>query len=267
MKMLQVPVTALEKIKPNVYLLSFTSRYIAKRAAPGQFVHIRIAPSVLLRRPFSIHAIKKDSVFVLFRIKGVGTAALTGYGKRDTLDMIAPLGRGFSGLKKPIQYERFILLGGGMGVAPLVFLAQTIKQKLCKKSSPKENMQVVLGVKTKKDLLAIQQFKDMGARVHIATEDGSRGIKGRAPDVVRTLLKRTGTKKVPTMLYACGPKEMFYALKPLLKNNPHVDCEVSFEQFMGCGVGMCFGCSIKTVSGYQRVCKEGPVFNIREILV
>ena len=163
-KELKVKVKNLERIKPDVFLLTLVSPYLAKNSLPGQFVHLYVKPAIL-RRPFSVHSVSNNKVHVLFKLKGKGTKALSRCKKGDTLNVIGPLGKGFD--YKGEAEQKNILLAGGIGVAPLVFLARRIHKPV-----------VLLGFKTKSEVLCDKEFKKIGCKVHIATEDGSRGEKG-----------------------------------------------------------------------------------------
>lgn len=258
MKQLNAKVAFLKKIKADVYLLGLNSNYIAKRAKPGQFLHIKVdEKTTILRRPLSIHKIEKNLVYILFRVRGRGTKLLAQCKKGDNFDVIGPLGKGFT-----IKPKTSILIAGGMGVAPLVFLAEKMTET--KKSKPKNQNLILLGAKSKKEILAENEFKKTGFNIKIATEDGSRGYKGSVVDLLGKLLIAID-KRQAVNLYACGPKEMFYEIKKILKKYPQIQAQVSFEQFMGCGLGICYGCAIETKEGYKKVCKDGPVFDLKII--
>jgi dihydroorotate dehydrogenase electron transfer subunit len=229
-------------------------------------VHIKIDEKVtILRRPFSIHKISGNTIYVLFRVRGRGTRLLSQLGRGDVLDIIGPLGNGFAIRPKtkgqgPKTDTLNILVAGGMGVAPLVFLAQKLKQT----TNYKLQTTVLLGAKNKNEVLAEQEFKKLGFDVHIATDDGSRGYKG----TVVALLKKTiamHSALCAMQAYACGPQEMFYEIAKIIKHYRNIACQVSFEQFIGCGLGICCGCSIETKQGYKKLCKDGPVFDIKEL--
>ena len=255
MKHIKVFVASIKKLKDDVYLLSFKSAYLAAHARPGQFLHIKInSADTILRRPFSIHKVERGQVKLLFRIRGKGTAALARYKHADPLDVIGPLGNGFRMPRNTAGVEN-ILVAGGMGVAPLLFLAQKIK-------SP--TRVVLLGVQAKGDLVCVQEFKKSGFRVLTCSEDGSSGHKGLAPDLLRTYLEKRNSPSGASV-YTCGPEAMFQEIASVLKSFPAIKCQVSFEQFMGCGIGLCQACMIKTKQGFKRVCKDGPVFNIHEV--
>jgi len=205
-----------------------------------------------LRRPFSIHLVKGKTIYILFRIRGRGTELLSQYKKGESLNIIGPLGNAFSVPAKTTPGLSPILLAGGLGVAPLLFLADKMKT---------QRPTIILGAKSKSDLLCEKEFEKRGCRVLVATEDGSRGKKGTALDILRTLIKKP--KRVN--IYSCGPKEMFEGINKIIGKAEGIKCEISFEQFMGCGLGICCACTIETKKGYKKVCKDGPVFNLRDI--
>ncbi len=247
-KQVKVKLKSIKKIKPDVFLLTFSSAHLAKTAKPGNFLQIKIN-SVILRRPFSIHKIEKNNLYVLFRIRGRGTKALAKIKAGAALDIIGPLGTGFK-LDSGVN----ILLAGGLGVAPLVFLAQKLKTR---------QGLVLLGAKSKNEVLAEKEFKKLGFKVQVATDDGSQGHKGTVTSLLKN--KLTTNNQQLTTIYACGPKEMFSNIAEAIKKYPKVNCQVSFEQFMGCGLGVCSACVIETKKGYQKVCEQGPVFNLRDV--
>ncbi len=257
-KQLTAQVEAVSRLKPDVYLLSFFSAYLARQSRPGNFIHLKIAPAIL-RRPFSIHRIKKNRVDILFRVRGRGTKILSRYRRGAVLDIIGPLGKGFR-LSRPAAAN--ILVSGGMGVAPLVFLAERINK--AQTGKVKTRNLVLLGAKNKKALLAAAEFARLKFKTAVATDDGSDGFKGSVVDLLTNRL--SAVRHQPSAnIYACGPKAMFLEMAKVLRQCPRVNCQVSFEQFMGCGIGACCGCSIETKQGYKKVCKDGPVFNLKDI--
>lgn len=264
MKQLKVKTAFIKKIKPDIYLLGLDSSYLAKTAKPGQFLHIKVdEKTTILRRPLSIHKIEKNLIYLLFRVRGRGTKFLSQCKKGDTFDVIGPLGNGFDCEGRKTKDERRILVAGGMGVAPLVFLAEKLKKT--KDRKPKIKDIILLGAKNEKEILAEKEFKKLGFEIHIATDDGSRGFNGSVVDLLKKILSTYQPKNLSTSLYACGPKEMFYEIKKVLEKYPKIKAQVSFEQFMGCGLGICYGCAIETKEGYKKVCKDGPVFDLRII--
>ncbi len=238
-------------------------------ANPGQFLHIRIENSSdpLLRRPLSIHDVvfsKKKSAFfikVLYEVVGKGTALLAEKKPFSELDCLGPLGSGFD-LKKILKFKTVYIVAGGMGVAPLFFLTRKIKE--CQNAKLKTQVKVLIGAKTKNDILREKEFEDLGFEVHIATDDGSKGFNGRVTDLLNKFLS-SSIDHGPSSICACGPKPMLAAVTKIAQQN-NMDAYVSLEEFMGCGLGACLGCVIRTTSGYKRICHDGPVFHASEII-
>lgn len=260
MRVVKVKVVDNKKLKKDVFLISFCSSYIARRAGAGNFLHIRV-PGRILRRPFSIHKVDKDVVYVLFRVRGRGTAVLSGYKRGDVLDVLGPLGTGFDlNCSKP--GFPCILIAGGMGAAPLVFLAQRLR--IARSLRPGAGSIVLLGAKNKKEILCASEFRGAGFKVKIATEDASCGAKGTVCGLLKKELSAIGYGACANV-YACGPNLMLKAVGKIIKRYPNVNCQASFEQFMGCGIGACCGCVIETKNGYRKICKDGPVFDLKDI--
>ncbi|MDD5194551.1 MAG: dihydroorotate dehydrogenase electron transfer subunit [Candidatus Omnitrophica bacterium] len=279
MKRLEAKVEFVDKIKSDVFLLMFKSGYIAKSAKAGQFLQLKVDKrATILRRPLSIHKINGSSVYILFRTRGRGTLLLSRYRAGDALDIIGPLGKGFTapsafGETSPLRGGHptscvpRILVAGGLGVAPLLFLAQKIRHtedRRQRTEDRKEKHIVLLGAKSKKEVLAESEFKKLGFKTLVATDDGSRGFKGTVTELLKKQLSAI-SRQPSASIYACGPKEMFSEIKKIIEPYPQVSCQVSFEQFMGCGLGVCCGCAIETTGGYKKVCKDGPVFDLQEI--
>jgi len=248
-----VKVGRLKKISPDIFLMDFSCPWLARTARPGQFLHLKIKKTIL-RRPLSIHRVDKNNVQLLFRVRGRGTRLLSQYKPGEEIDIIGPLGNGFAVRKAKGERREVtnILVAGGMGVAPLVFLAQRLKIGT-----------VVLGAKSKKELLCSAEFKKLGFKVLAATDDGSCGTCGTVIDVLSEQVIRSAGDRV--RLFCCGPEAMLKAVREAVQSYPLVRAQLSFEQFMGCGLGVCCGCTIQTKHGYKKVCQCGPVFDINEI--
>jgi len=224
-------------------------------AQPGQFAMVKVGEGMdpLLRRPFSIHRVtggESGEFELLFRVVGAGTERLARVHVGDRVDVLAPLGRGF----RP-QGRHPLLVGGGVGVAPLLFLAESLLQDGAR---PK----LLLGARADRDVLCHDDFRCLAVPYALATEDGSMG----EPGLVTALLDRelqAGAEGVA--VYACGPAPMLAAVARLCAR-AGVPCQVSLEAHMACGVGACLGCVVPgTSQPYLRVCKEGPVFDAGEI--
>lgn len=256
-KQLEVKLKEVKKVKKDIFLLNFQSSHIAKVAQPGNFLHLKLK-STILRRPLSIHRIENNSIYILFKVRGRGTKALAKKKKNDRLDVIGPLGNGFKVKNK----GNSILVAGGIGVAPLLFLGQKLKKIQNTKSEIRN--QILLGAKDKKEIVCEKEFSNLGFQIKIATEDGSKGQKGFVTELLKNQLQ-AGDYRRGANIYVCGPKDMFGQINKVVKNYESIDVQLSFEQFMGCGLGVCCACVIPTKSGYKKVCQDGPVFDLNEI--
>ncbi len=253
-KILECPIKNVESVTKDTFKIELESEYLAKNSYPGQFLHIKIDEDLSLRRPFSIHRIKKNRVLVLFKVRGRGTSLLSKKQKNQKLNVIGPLGRGFKIPKVLKEGEIIILAGGGLGIAPLYFLAQKIKDLKFKKNK----IFCILGFKEKKDVICEEDFKSLGFKTYIVTE--KTGVKKNLVDFLEEFVKN---KK--GYIYLCGPKEMINSLKE--KKFKDFKIQVSLENFLGCGIGMCKACSILTKEGTKLVCKDGPVFDIEDLKI
>lgn len=265
MKDIKVKIKDLKRIKDDIFLLSFDSLYFVKTMKPGQFLNILIdSPELNLRRPFCIHHTQNNTVFVLFRIRGRGTQLMSQMKKGDQLNVLGPLGNGFAlnhESRVPNPDHEVILVAGGMGVAPLLSLASRQKKA--------ENKTIILGAATKNQLLCRKEFRQYGFKIIECTDDGSAGFKGNSVQCLASYLSTFNVQPLTgkgVSLFACGPEVMFKGLQRLLKQYPDIRAQASFEQFMGCGIGTCRACVIETVNGRKRVCKDGPVFDLKDII-
>ncbi len=231
---------------PRVYLLWVEAPEIASDARPGQFVTIRCGegPNPLLRRPFSIHRTDENKLALLFDVVGQGTEWLANRKAGDILGILGPLGNGF---QVGQSTRNLLLVAGGIGIAPMVFLAE-------RAATGGHSVKVIVGAKT-----ASQVYSDIqGAELIQVTEDGSAGEKGMAADVGFTLTEWAD------QVFACGPGPMYQAMaKSGLGDGKSV--QVLLEEVMGCGVGACRGCAIPTKQGMKMVCHDGPVFELRDV--
>lgn len=208
-------------------------------------------PGVFLRRPLSIFAAGKTTVEFLYRVVGRGTKNLSSLKPGKTIAVLGPLGSGYD-LKTASSGCLPLLIAGGTGVASLNFLA-------CKLG--REGV-LFYGGKTKKDLVAVKNFRKCGWSVEIATEDGSLGYKGFVTDLLSEFLSKESGESY--RLYACGPHAMLAKVASIARDND-LPASVSLEEKMACGVGNCQGCAVKTVEGFKMACKDGPVFDAEEI--
>lgn len=244
----RVRIARQEQLAGDVFSIWIETDNIAKNARPGQFVSVYSKDgSRLLPRPISICETDGNRLRMVYRTVGAGTIEFSGYRAGDTLDVLGPLGNGYT-----TDQRKSILLGGGIGIPPMLELAKRL---------PGEKT-IVLGYRD--ELFLNDEFAPYGD-VYIATEDGSAGTKGNVLDVVRT---RHLTADV---LYACGPKPMLRAVKAYAEEK-EIDAFISLEERMACGIGACLACVCQTkeVDGHSnvhnaRICKDGPVFNAREV--
>jgi dihydroorotate dehydrogenase electron transfer subunit len=267
------------KIAKIYYLLRLEVPSLFKQAQPGQFVHLKINNTdyPLLRRPFSIYRStlvnKRCYIDILYEIKGQGTQLLSQRVAGESLNIIGPLGKGFDYEAQNKQGKINIIIAGGMGIAPLNFLAEKLNKS--------KNI-VLIGSATASKILCEEELKKLGCEVKIATEDGSRGFRGKVTDLFQKILSsdfclpakalvaghlpaRQSISGGSSVLYACGPKAMLTMLAKicLIRKIP---LQVSLEEFMGCGIGACLGCTIQTKYGFKRVCSDGPVFKAEDIV-
>ncbi len=210
--------------------------------APGQFVNLKL-DGLYLRRPISVHDVRGDTLTIIYKVVGKGTEQLSRM-QRGSLDLLTGLGNGYDLTEAG---QKPVLLGGGVGVPPLYLLAkQLIAQG--------KQVQVILGFNTKSEIFCEEAFQALGAEVTVTTVDGSYGMKGFVTDALAEMDY--------TYFYTCGPEPMLKAVYRASKTSG----QMSFEKRMGCGFGACMGCSCKTITGYKRICKEGPVMRKEEIL-
>lgn len=243
------------QISDNYFLLELDGSNISEKINPGQFFDIRLnngnSYDPLLRRPLSIHDIDtvQGNFYLLYRVVGRGTKLLSEFKSDEYIDILGPLGTGFT---SDFNNKEILLIGGGMGIAPLYYLV--------KKLYPVNKLIVLLGGNTKKDLIYFsKKFQELKIDVRSATIDGSLGYKGNVIDLWLTINKFNFN-----YLYTCGPLPMLKKVQEYAAKY-HINGEVSVEERMGCGIGLCLSCVCKTKAGNKRVCKEGPVFQLNKI--
>lgn len=241
----------LESLGADNYLLTLNCEQIGANAKPGQFVMlgVGVGSDPLLRRPFSINRIDDKLVRILFKVVGRGTEMLAGLGPGASVPILGPLGNGFDiNLDRPA-----CLVGGGMGIAPMLFLAEYLKDK---KGDCKQDM-IILGGRDRSELEPlVGDFQNLGFNLFTATDDGSFGIKGLVTNVLDMVLP-----PAETWLYCCGPEPMLHAVHRFGSKQDYESCQVSIEAEMACGMGACLGCSVPAdKGGYLHVCTDGPVF-------
>ncbi len=247
------PVRDVRAVAENTYVLSFRAAPISQTVRAGQFLNIRVddATVPLLRRPFSVHRTDGDIVEFIFNVVGRGTLSLSRLREGDEVDVVGPLGVPFTlGAQ---GFRTAILIGGGLGVAPLPLATATLR-------AAGTNVETFLGARSARFLA-----KNHLENLHVATDDGTEGFHGTVVDLLmRTLEKQPITE---ARMFACGPMPMLRAAAALsLKLN--IPCEVSLEGPMGCGIGICQGCPVELTGGekkYALMCKDGPTFDVRKV--
>jgi len=240
------------QLRPSTHLLYLQAPEIAAKAEPGQFVMVRTGEDhePLLRRPLAVHRVsplsRASELSLLFSVVGRGTEWLARRAPGDTIDLLGPLGNGFD-----VRAHDLLLVAGGIGIAPLVALADAAL-------AAGARVTLILAAPTKNDLYPTEMLPS-GVELHLATEDGSAGEKALATDLLADLA--SGFDQV----FACGPLAMYQAMSrdTSLKGK---SVQVSLETRMGCGFGVCLGCAIETRHGMRLVCRDGPVFELEDIV-
>jgi len=246
-----------EKVAQETFLMGLESPEICREAEPGHFVMIRVSEGTdpLLRRPFSICSVEGDSLFlILYRVVGQGTSIMSKAGKGDRLSVLGPLGKGF---ELPQPGEVPILVAGGVGIAPIIFLAQTLGS---------DKALLMTGFRTSDEIVDKKICGLSDYQISIATDDGTAGHPGFVTDLLEDHLD--GNKKESPSVFACGPAPMLKKVASLTQRRS-IPCQVSLESLMACGVGACQGCAVLAASAekqaYFHVCEDGPVFHSESI--
>jgi len=257
------------EISPGYFRMRLTAPRELLSSQPGQFIMVRVRDAIdpLLRRPFGIFdlgnappefsgGVEQPYLEMLYRVVGKGTAMLATLHHSDHLDLLGPLGKGFD---PGDAGEEKILVGGGVGLAPLYYLAKTL--------AATTRVRLFIGGKTKEDVLCVTEFERLGVETYVATDDGTLSASGLVTEVLeRHLLESQGGKGI----FACGPMPMLKAVAAIAERFK-IPCQVSLEAYMACGMGACLGCVVKGSEhdefhpDYRCVCKDGPVFDFQEL--
>lgn len=246
-----------KEIAPETHLIWLESARITETARPGQFVMVSCGEDTLLRRPLSIHRVDRDKLAILFKVVGKGTRWLSQCQTGNNLDIIGPLGNGFT-----IQQatRNILLVAGGIGIAPLSFLADAaIKQgrKATLLMGASSAVHLLPAATSPRGLLP-EGVLPCSINIMKTTDDGSEGFKGLVTDLI------AGHSDQTDQIFACGPLAMYRTMSkmPELKNRP---VQVSLEVRMACGLGICYACTVKTRKGLRQVCRDGPVFDLNDV--
>ena len=241
MKDVFLSITENVNIAKNVYRMTLAGDVSAIKN-PGEFINIRL-DGFYLRRPISVYDLGEGFVTIIYKVVGKGTAAMAEMTVGETLQVLTGLGNGYD---LSLSGDRPLLIGGGVGVPPMYLLAKRLLAQ-------GKQVSVILGFNTADEVFGEDEFKALGCGVTVTTVDGSRGIKGFVTDAL---------PEGYTHFYTCGPEPMLKAVYRATNTSG----QFSFEERMGCGFGACMGCSCKTITGYKRICKDGPVLKKEEIL-
>lgn len=249
------------RLSSNHFKLTFLSKQIADSAKPGQFLEVKCAASVnpFIRRPFSIFSVDKKSseVSVVYKVIGPATEMLSAKKSDEFLDVIGPLGNGFSCSN---DLDFYFVVGGGIGIAPLYFLVE----ELLRLGVNKDKIQVLFGAMSKDALVCKDDFLKLGVDIMTATDDGTCGNKDSVCGLFERQICKAKDKCKPGV-FLCGPKPMLRVMKNLVFR-AGFKTEVCLEEYMACGMGVCMGCAVKMKDGlYKYVCKDGPVFDIDQV--
>lgn len=251
----EVEIVTKEQLKSDIFKIAFSSEEMAKVALPGQFLEIRVNDDIepFLRRPISIHKIEKEKneLEFIFQVKGKGTEILSKKQVGDKISVLGPLGKGNFQFE---NYKNIAIIGGGIGVFPLYELAR--------QAGKNAQVTTYLGFRSKDFVVLEDDFKAVSNKLVLTTDDGSYGENGFAINYLKADCK---TQK-PDCIYACGPLPMLKAVRDFAIQN-EIPAQVSLEERMGCGIGICLGCAVKdkNAEGYKHVCKDGPVFDVNDV--
>ena len=241
-----------KKIARDTFLLVLSGEIANHVREPGQFVHIQVSQDYFLRRPVSIADVDKDkgSITLLYKVMGKGTDALSKKNPGEKIDVLGPGGRGYP--LDQLTTKRALIVGGGIGVPPLYYLAKELYKRDVVITS-------VIGFQSADDVFFLDQFQELG-NVYVTTNDGSLGTKGFVTDVTAHL------KEEVDMFFSCGPTVMLQSVKEQLADLPGY---ISIEERMGCGIGACFACVVPSNDdkGYRKICCDGPVFKPDEVIL
>ncbi|MCX8123680.1 MAG: dihydroorotate dehydrogenase electron transfer subunit [Spirochaetes bacterium] len=231
----------------NHYLLTLQTDCLT--STPGQFINIKVntATDPLIRRPFSIFDQTGNTLQIVVRVVGRGTQQIVNL-QPGLIDCIGPFGKGFSIVKG----KKALLVGGGVGNAPLYYLAKML-------AAVHTQVTYIWGARSESDIFMLDSYKELSHTCIVTTDDGTYGIKGNPVEAAKDIVSKTAFD----IVYTCGPEIM---MKRLSHELSHLPIEASLERYFGCGIGLCFGCAVATKEGYKRACVDGPVFDAHSVL-
>jgi dihydroorotate dehydrogenase electron transfer subunit len=257
------------KVSDQYYEMELSCPELTDEVKPGQFLMLKVKTGYepYLRRPFSFYGIRslKDqrSFRILYKVVGCGTRLLAETKHGERVDIIAPLGKGFSFSSED---HEAVMVAGGIGLPPLLYLAEYMRKTM----KGALNTIFLYGGQSKSDIIDIERIRDASSEVRVCTEDGSLGSKMLVPELLELHLQKRGDRG-SIQIFSCGPKAMLKVVSSIAKKYD-IPCQVSLESYMACGFGVCLGCVVKVLQEkshdivYERVCKEGPVFDSGRII-
>lgn len=243
------------QIASDIYQIELKALDLARQCQAGQFVHLKVSDGIdpLLRRPFSIHRRNLDSgtITLLYRVVGKGTQIMHSTPQGCGFDILGPLGNPFE-LRK--NFSHALIVAGGMGIAPVFFLIDALLEN-------NKSVELLWGTRKKEEFFQLDALRKAGVQIHLATEDGSMGHSGLVTELIKPHLENHTDS---LQGFACGPYRMLKEIQCCIKDTDS-EWQVSMEERMACGVGVCQGCAVSTPSGFKMVCSDGPIFNLSEI--
>lgn len=247
------PIKETIELENQIFLQKIYCPEISSIIQPGQFLNIKVTESCnpLLRRPFSVCDVEGDYFYIMFNVYGEGTRILAHKRSGETIDILGPLGNGFNLIG---EYETAIIVAGGLGAAPFPYLTRKIRGE--------KKILTLVGGRSYSDIIKYGM-----ENIDTSTDDGTTGFKGTVVELFESKLKQYNKSKLK--VFGCGPNSMLGALKKVCVEN-NIECEVSTESAMACGFGICQGCPIESSSQnekYLLICKDGPIFNVRDIVI
>lgn len=255
MKMIDEVVTVArnERITPHLYVIAFESERLAHSIQPGQFLQVAVTEDYdpFLRRPFTIYRVLRNRLEILYEIVGQGSEILSRKVRGDRLKVMGPLGNTFS---MRMKNRIHVIVGGGVGIAPFIFLGQKIKID-----------HFLMGARSKKGLLPKSEIGALWSKSRFTTEDGSYGRRGFITECLEEVIKECRHPR-RIYLYVCGPRAMMRAVREMTDRHG-LEGEASVDERMACGVGACLGCVVETTNGYKTSCREGTVFRLRDLIL
>jgi dihydroorotate dehydrogenase electron transfer subunit len=261
---LEAPVVANQRLQGHNYLLSIRAPEIAEKVLPGQFVMAaeitsQSLPYPLLKRALAVYSIREEKarrsiITVLLKVVGTGTRRLATLESGDSMSLIGPLGNGFD--LTTARGKVTVIIAGGVGIASFHLLAEQLLAQ-------GEEVHLVYGGQTAKDLAVLEDFERLGLPIFVTTEDGSLGFQGMITCGLEKFLPSLPKERL--VFYTCGPNPMMKAVARLAAR-AGIPCQISVEAKMGCGFGVCLGCTVKTTGSYKLACKDGPIFNASDFV-